>query len=550
MLHDEPQTLGSRNVVLLIVVALAVVVPGTIGISFTDRDEGWYAQVVREMYWTGDWLVPRYLGEPWLGKPPLLYWLVGATTAVLGFGEWQARLVPVTASVANTVLVGVLAAGMYGRRTGLWAGLVFITTGLVFATGRMLITDAVLLACVLAVTILHWRMVTDRVTHARAAGHWLAVGLGVLTKGPVILIFGGTLWLATLIVYKDRRRAWFGNFRWWVWSLLMLAVAGPWYVYIAREASDTFVGQFLWYELISRVFGKPHGHGGPPGFYLAFSVVGLLPWSACAFRSILSAVKRRKSDTDSRMLLWWLALSWGLLECFSSKPVHYILPCYLSVSVLVGVRLVEWFRHRQVWAALTKAERIMFGLVWWPMILAGAAIVAAGLLHRQTAWGPAVIVVGATFVCGFWLARQFARHRTIRSGCVAVVTTVVAVNVLAGGLLLPRVESARFSRRLAESLNALAQPGDTIVLCGYKEPTTFVYLDQPARPIHASELDELIARPDRPAVVLAITEHDMQFLEPAGTELVLPQLSDTSIAGINYVKWKPVSVRLARFEAP
>ena len=46
---------------LLCGIALLVVLPG-FQVSLFDRDEGWYAQVCREMVQTGDWLVPRYLG--------------------------------------------------------------------------------------------------------------------------------------------------------------------------------------------------------------------------------------------------------------------------------------------------------------------------------------------------------------------------------------------------------------------------------------------------------------------------------------------------------
>ncbi|GAF95834.1 unnamed protein product, partial [marine sediment metagenome] len=96
--HKSSESLGLAGGLLLLIVALAVLVPGTIGVSLVDRDEGWYAQVCREMLESGDWLIPRYLGEVWLAKPPLLYWLVTMSYSLFGVGEWQARLVPVLAT--------------------------------------------------------------------------------------------------------------------------------------------------------------------------------------------------------------------------------------------------------------------------------------------------------------------------------------------------------------------------------------------------------------------------------------------------------------------
>ena len=58
--------------ILLLALSLVLLLPGT-WVSLTDRDEGYYGQVCREMLAGGDWLVPQYLGQPWLFKPPLLY---------------------------------------------------------------------------------------------------------------------------------------------------------------------------------------------------------------------------------------------------------------------------------------------------------------------------------------------------------------------------------------------------------------------------------------------------------------------------------------------
>lgn len=81
---EEPApTLGLKAGVLLFALAMAVLLPG-IHVSFFDRDEGWYAQVCREMLASGDWLMPRYLGEAWIAKPPLTYWLVTASYWLFG----------------------------------------------------------------------------------------------------------------------------------------------------------------------------------------------------------------------------------------------------------------------------------------------------------------------------------------------------------------------------------------------------------------------------------------------------------------------------------
>src|SRR5262245_57637690 len=88
-------TRGDR--LLLLAVSLAALLPGVFGVSLFDRDEGWYAQVSREMARSGDWVVPTWLGKPWLAKPPLLYWCVAALFRVFGEHAAAARMVSVLA---------------------------------------------------------------------------------------------------------------------------------------------------------------------------------------------------------------------------------------------------------------------------------------------------------------------------------------------------------------------------------------------------------------------------------------------------------------------
>ena len=60
---------------------------------------------------TGQWLKPVLNGQPYLDKPPLLYWSVMASYTMFGVHDWAARLVPGLAG-----LFTVLATYFWGRR--------------------------------------------------------------------------------------------------------------------------------------------------------------------------------------------------------------------------------------------------------------------------------------------------------------------------------------------------------------------------------------------------------------------------------------------------
>ena len=62
-------------------------------------DEGRYVGVAWEMMRSGDWLTPTLNGLPFFHKPPLFYWITGASMSVLGLNEWAVRVVPAASSL-------------------------------------------------------------------------------------------------------------------------------------------------------------------------------------------------------------------------------------------------------------------------------------------------------------------------------------------------------------------------------------------------------------------------------------------------------------------
>ena len=57
-----------------------------------DGTELWHTEPPREMLESGDWLVPYYNYEPWLGKSPLGVWVIGGAYSALGVTEFAGRL--------------------------------------------------------------------------------------------------------------------------------------------------------------------------------------------------------------------------------------------------------------------------------------------------------------------------------------------------------------------------------------------------------------------------------------------------------------------------
>jgi 4-amino-4-deoxy-L-arabinose transferase-like glycosyltransferase len=536
--------LTQQDELLIAVVSLLILIPGMAGVSFVDRDEGWYAEVCRAMVVTGDWLVPRYLGEAWLAKPPLTYWLVSLSFSAFGMGEWQGRLSPLLATAVNAVLVGRLAASMFGRGVGRLAGLIFVTFGLSAIVGKMLLTDAVMLTCTLVAVDMHWRMATTGVTAKRALAYGVAIGLGILAKGPATLVFGGSFALALLT--WDRTRGWIRHGLWWASIPVAAVVAAPWYLYISGQAQATLVEQFLWYEIFSRLAGTPHGHGGPPGYYLLLSTVGLLPWSLFIPGMLIESWKHGRVDRTVRVVFLWSAVPWVVLELIRSKLPHYIMPCYVPLAMLLARVTYLALVPQRRWEDVPRPEQR--GLVAWTvvMMVIGAGVAIGMLVISRAAWAWAGAVAGLVLVGGFaWVLRRMKRRPLAHAWADAVIVTIL-FHFVAGFVVFPLMEPYRLSRNLAEQLKVMASAEDEIVLCGYREPSTFFYLDGRGEAVPPAELLDRIARAEKPMIV-AVTEKTLNDMDDAARSRVQPILKEV-VEGFDNVKMRNVTVHYGRLE--
>src|SRR3954470_4783916 len=85
---------------LLTVIWAALTLPSLGAASLWDIDEGLNAEAAREMFESGDWVVPTFNFKPRTAKPALLYWLQALSYQQFGVTEFAARLPSALAGAA------------------------------------------------------------------------------------------------------------------------------------------------------------------------------------------------------------------------------------------------------------------------------------------------------------------------------------------------------------------------------------------------------------------------------------------------------------------
>ena len=136
------------------------------------------------------WSWGRELALGYYSKPPLLAWLLAATTQVCGDVEWCVRSPSPILYFATSLTVYFAARNFYDERTGFWAALLTaLTTGVVFSA-RIISTDVPLL--------FFWALALLAYGHllVRPDKRWsvllgVALGLGLLSKYAMIYFIPG-----------------------------------------------------------------------------------------------------------------------------------------------------------------------------------------------------------------------------------------------------------------------------------------------------------------------------------------------------------------------
>jgi 4-amino-4-deoxy-L-arabinose transferase-like glycosyltransferase len=348
------------------------------GAPFLDPPEGIHAEIAWEILRHGDWITLHLAGVPYFDKPPLLYWLMASTFAVLGPTEWAARIWSALPAVAMTVLTARLGMLLGSVRVGLLAGLMVATNLEVFLFGRMVKPDLLFVALILLAFVAF----ADAYVGGGRRALWLfygALGLAALAKD--ILGVVGPLIAVALFFYLTRESdAWP---RWVPWSgvALLLVIVVPWY------ALEEFRNRgFLWYTIVDnhvlavarqRVFPDEDVPLSALEF-LGVTAVGFFPW-ALALPWALWRVLRRPWDT-ARARLWLLLGLWtaGVIGFFTVSPFklpHYGLPAFPAMALLVA----------RLWDEGIEGEGdgpSLRGLLWPPMIALAVIAVASTLTWR------------------------------------------------------------------------------------------------------------------------------------------------------------------------
>jgi 4-amino-4-deoxy-L-arabinose transferase-like glycosyltransferase len=303
-------------------------------------DETRYLTVAWEMRHNHQWILPTLNGAPYSHKPPLLFWLINLVWAVTGPRVWAARIVSLATAIAVFILTGKLAAKLFPDRPRVAsiARLLTLASPFFMIYGGMIMFDFLLYAAVLLSLICLWQA-----GHEKAMRPWilfgLAMGFGVLAKGPVILVhvmgpalLAPFLWLPATSGYS--KTGWYARL---IGAILIATMVGfAWAGPAALIGGPQFAHMIFWGQSAGRMV-ESFAHRRPFWFYLPFVPVFILPWLCTQpFWRALRDFRIATTEPQVRFLLCWIGPAFVAFSLISGKQLHYIVPLLSGLAIVMA----------------------------------------------------------------------------------------------------------------------------------------------------------------------------------------------------------------------
>jgi 4-amino-4-deoxy-L-arabinose transferase-like glycosyltransferase len=541
----------ARAIAVLVAVALLAFLPGFFQIPPADRDEARFAQATKQMLETGEYVDIRFQDEVRYKKPVGIYWLqVAVVKAADALGVpnarqtiWLYRIPSVIGAVGAVLLTYWTALAFVSRRAALLAGLMMATSILLGVEARLAKTDAMLLLTAIAamgamarVYLGERRQASGIASWTLPAIFWTALAVGILIKGPLIVMFVALTVMA--LAATDRSVRWLGGLRPLPGVLWVCLLVLPWFLAIVSRSGSNFFAESVGHDLMSKVVSGQEAHGAPPGYYFALFWVTFWPGATLAAMAAPSIWAARR-EKGAKFLLCWIVPAWIVLELVVTKLPHYVLPLYPAIAILIAGVVDPHVLARQRW--------LVRGTGWWfffPVILGVGTIIVLVMFGRQLGL-PAWPFAAAAMIFGlraWWLYAADGAERSLLRGMVASLLLAVAIYAVIIPSLTTGFPSPALVRMVRDADCGPAQ----VVTAGYQEPSLVFLMGTDIRMSDGADAAEFL-RPGGCRFALIEARHERTFLRRAdaiGLRYAPPQRFE----GYNYSVGRAVSIAVYRSE--
>jgi 4-amino-4-deoxy-L-arabinose transferase-like glycosyltransferase len=527
-----------RAALALIIISLMLFAPGQFSLQPMDRDEPRFAQATKQMLESGDFVDIRFQEEARHKKPVGIYWLqtvtvsaakaLGAQDAMRTIGYY--RLPSFFAAIASVLLIYWGALAFLTRRGAFVAAALMAATVLLGVESRLAKTDAtLLLTCLVCFGVLArlWFNTVSPTTEKpvpqwQIIAFWVAMGVGVLVKGPITPMIAFIPALALSL--RERSARWLLPLRPWLGLLIVLGLAAPWLIAITIKSGGSFFADSLGKDMLGKVGQGQERHWGPPGLYAGLFWATAWPvavFAALAFR--FSWTERR--DEGVLFLLAWIIPCWIIFEVVQTKLPHYVLPLYPAIAIL-AVLAVERDGIPFHWRAAKWTASLSL-LV--PVLIFASGVGGFWHFHKTLPFFAMPFLLASMALA--YIAMRALQRAEPMAAAALLVASAIPLTFAAYPFGLPRLDAINLSKRLAAAADGISCAKPAYATAGYNEPS-LVFLTHTDINLIDGKTAALFFRQPGCRIAFVEKRHEGAFQSSLDTVTDKPALR-TRITGIN-----------------
>ena len=324
-------------------------------------NESFYAESVREMFESGNFLDIKYNYEPRYNKPPLTYWLIAASSYIFGLNEFGIRLPIVLLTIGSVWLTYLLGKRLYGEKGGIYSLMIMAVSVQLMAV-KQYASPEIPLTFFFTLT-LYWFI--KGYQEGRTKYYYLsyiALGLTVLTKGyPYIVVVAGIIGLFILIdsnfnIRTTLKKA--SQIKLHLGIPIVLIIGMSWVAYMYLTYGDGF-WEIFQRETFDRAFTR-NEKSLRPFFYIEVISWTILPYSLAFFVVLahyISSPKKIKSEIAFPFA--WFIVMFLIFTAAKGKIPTYFIQAHPAMALMITAVLVNVAPNK---TAFFKALKVAFYL--------------------------------------------------------------------------------------------------------------------------------------------------------------------------------------------
>ena len=388
--------------------------------TIMEIDAMQYASISRELLRGDNFLHLFDNGQPYLDKPPLIFWITALFFKLFGASDFVYRLPSILFTFILIYSTYRFSRLFYSEKISQVAVLILASSEAMFIMNADVRTDIYMIAPMMTAI---WQFSVYFHSHRwrNLIVGWIAIALAMMGKGPVGIVIPLSVIIVNLI-YN-------GNIRYLLDKRILIGVLICFFCLLPMSyglyTQFGFHGLefFYWTQSFGRITGDSSWSNATGPFYLfnVFLYV-FLPWTLISLLAIgdrlIDIIKKKYDNRQIEVIsLFGFILPLLMLSASNYKLPHYIYCVTPFASVLTAVKMEEWTQNKRCYRILNIIQVALIGLML--ILVYGLAFYAFGIKINMV-----IILLILIFIF------IYAFMRIPKSKTLVLLTPSIAVSVL------------------------------------------------------------------------------------------------------------------------